>query len=217
MLTSHHLNNSRSQRILWLAEELELDYDVVKHQRDPETFRSPASLVAVHALGKAPVIEHDGHVIAESGAIIEYMTRKLANGRLSVDPDSPEFGEYLQWLHFTEGTLQAPLIFAAIYRLTQSDSEALYGFYDAEVVRHQNYLEETFKARDYVVGSGFTAADINLVWILEFAEALGRMDSYPRLSDYLDRMRARPAYERALERGGPQDLSVFFAGISGEA
>jgi len=212
MLIIHHLNNSRSQRILWLAEELGLEYDIVKHQRNPETMRSPESLCEVHPLGKAPVIEHDGNIIVETGAIIEYMTRKIANGRLSVEPDSPDFAEYLQWLHFPEGSVQGPLIFDLIYQWTEDANEALYGFYDAEIVRHQEYLEGIVKDRETIVRSGFTAADVNLAWTLEIAECRGRMEDYPSLREYLARMRARPAYERAIERGGPQDLSVFGKG-----
>lgn len=212
MLTIHHLNNSRSQRILWLAEELGLEYGVVKHQRDPETMRSPASLCEVQPLGKAPVIVHDGKVIFETGAIIEYLTRKLANGRLSVGPDSPDFGEYLQWLHFVEGSVQGPLVFDLIYQWTEGGNDALYGFYNAEIVRHQAYLEGILKDRETIVKSGFTAADVNLAWTLEIAECRGRMDDYPNLRRYLASMRARPAYQRAIERGGPQDLSVFGKG-----
>ena len=212
MLIIHHLNNSRSQRILWLAEELGLEYDIVKHQRNPETMRSPESLCEVHPLGKAPVIEHDGNIIVETGAVIEYMTRKIANGRLSVEPDSPDFAEYLQWLHFPEGSVQGPLIFDLIYQWTEDANEALYGFYDAEIVRHQEYLEGIVKDRETIVRSGFTAADVNLAWTLEIAECRGRMEDYPSLREYLARMRARPAYERAIERGGPQDLSVFGKG-----
>jgi len=212
MLKIHHLNNSRSQRILWLAEELDLDYEVVLHQRDAETMRSPASLKAIHPLGKAPVIEHDGQLVCETGAIIEYITRKLAGGRLSVGPESPDFGNYLQWLHFPEGSVQGPLIFDLIYQWTEGANDALFGFYDAEIILHHEFIEALLADRDYVVKAGFTAADINLAWTLEIAEARGRTQSYPNTCAYLAKMRERPAYGRATERGGPQDLSVFGKG-----
>jgi glutathione S-transferase len=209
MLKIHHLNNSRSQRIVWLAEELGLDYEIVHHQRDPETLRAPASLKAVHPLGKAPVIEHDGQLVAETGAIIEYITRKIAGGKLSVGPQSPEFGTYLEWLHFPESSVQGPLLFDLVYQWTGGGNEGLFGFYDAEIIRHHEYIETVLADRDYIVKSGFTAADVNLAWTLEMAEARGRTQAYPHTTAYLARMRQRPAYGRALERGGPQDLTVF--------
>ena len=209
MLKVHHLNNSRSQRVLWLLEELGLPFEVVKHQRDPETQRSPASLNAVHPLGKAPAIEHDGQVIVESDAIIEYITRKLANGRLSIGPESPEFGAYLSWLHFAEGSLMGPLVFDLVYQWTGGGNETLKGFYEAEILRHQAYLEAAVANREYLLQSGFSAADVNVGWTLEFAECRRRMKDYPKLAAYLGRLRARPAYRRAIERGGPQDLGVF--------
>ena len=209
MLIVHHLTNSRSQRILWLLEELGMTYEVVVHPRDAQTQRSPDSLREVHPLGKGPVIEHDGRVIGETDAIIEYITRKLADGRLTVGPDSPEFGAYLEWLAFPEGSLMGPLVFDLIYQWTGGGNETLHGFYDAEIGRHQQYLEQHLAERDYLLNTGLTAADINLAWTLEFAECRHRMAGYPALAAYLDRMRALPSCARALERGGPQDLSVF--------
>lgn len=209
MLTIHHLNNSRSQRILWLAEELGIDYAIEKHFRDPQTLRAPASLNTIHPLGKAPVIEHDGQVIAETDAIIEYITRKLANGRLAVGPDSPDYGEYLEWLHFPEGSLQGALVFDLIYQWANGANDVLFGFYDAEINRHYAYLDAVLAEREYLLKSGFTAADINMTWTLEFAEARGRTQAHPNICAYLAKMRARPAYRDAIERGGPQDLNVF--------
>ncbi len=212
MLTIHHLNNSRSQRIVWLAEELGIDYQIEKHFRDPQTLRAPESLNAIHPLGKSPVIEHDGKIIAETDAIIEYITRKLAGGRLAVDQDSPDYGSYLEWLHFPEGSLQGPLVFDLIYQWARGDNEVLFGFYDAEMQRHYTYIDAELATRDTVLDSGFTAADVNITWTLEFAEARGRTQAHSNIGAYLTRMRDRPAYKRALERGGPQDLQVFGKG-----
>jgi len=209
MLTVHHLTNSRSQRILWLLEELAMDYEVVVHPRDPQTQRSPASLAVVHPLGKGPLIEHDGRVVAETGAIIEYITRRLAGGRLSLGPDSAQFGAYLEWLHFPEGSMMGPLVFDLIYAWTGGGNAQLAGFYDAEIERHQGLVEQAVTGREFLLDAGLTAADINLAWTLEFAECRGRMAGYPAAGAYLERLRARPGYARALERGGPQDLSVF--------
>lgn len=212
MLTIHHLNNSRSQRILWLAEELGIDYQIEKYFRDPQTLRAPASLNAIHPLGKAPVIEHDGKLIAETDAIIEYITRKLAEGRLAVEQDSPDYGSYLEWLHFPEGSLQGALVFDLIYQWANGDNEVLFGFYDAEMKRHYAYIDAELATRDTLLDSGFTAADVNITWTLEFAEARGRTQGHPHIGAYLARMRDRPAYQQALERGGPQDLQVFGKG-----
>jgi glutathione S-transferase len=216
MLTVHHLSNSRSLRILWLLEELGLPYQVVVHNRDPATQRSPASLLAVHPLGKGPVLEHDGRMVFESGAIIEYVTRRLAGGRLSVAVDAPEYAEYEEWLHFAEGSMMGPLVFDLIYAWTGGGNDALKGFFDAEITRHQQFVEARLADRDYCLRSGFSAADIQIGWVLEFAAARGRMAAYPNLRAYLERLRARAAFGRALARGGPQDLGVFSIGAPTE-
>jgi glutathione S-transferase len=214
VLKVHHLNNSRSQRILWLCEELGVPYEIVKHQRNPETQRSPESLAKVHPLGKAPTIEHDGQVIIETDAIIEYICNVLAGGRLSRGPKAPDYGPYLQWLAYSEGTLFPGLVMDLLYAWTGGGNEALFGFFDVEIKKNHQYLEDTVKGREYVLPSGFSAADVNLGWTLEFSECRGRLKAFPGLRAYLARLRARDAYKRAIERGGPQDLSVFSAGVS---
>lgn len=214
MLTVHHLNNSRSQRIVWLCEELGLDYQLVKHQRDPQTQRSPESLNQVHPLGKAPTIEYDGQLIVESEAVIETICNVIAGGRLSVAPTSPEYAAYQQWLAFSEGTLFPGLLVDLVYAWTGGGNEAFMGFFDAEIAKNHQYAEDALKTRDHLLESGFSAADINLGWALEFSECRGRLKNYPALRGYLARLRARNAYKRAIERGGPQDLSVFSAGAA---
>jgi len=213
MLTVHHLNNSRSQRIVWLCEELGLDYKLVKHQRNPETQRSPDSLNQVHPLGKAPTIDHDGKIIVESEAIIEYICNKLAGGQLSRGVKSPEYGEYLEWLAFPEGTLFPGLAVDLIYAWTGGGNDTLMGFFEAELQKNHQYVEDRVAKRDYLLDSGFSAADINLGWGLEMSEARGRLRSRPALQAYLARLRDRAGYKRAIEVGGPQDLSVFSAGV----
>lgn len=214
MLTVHHLNNSRSQRIVWLCEELGIEYALVKHQRNPETQRSPDSLNKVHPLGKAPTIEHDGQVIVESDAIIEYICNVCAAGRLSRGPKSPDYGQYQQWLAYPEGTLFCGLAVDLVYAWTGGGNAALMGFFDVEIVKNHQYLEDTLKGRECILSSGFSAADINLGWALEFSECRGRLKTFPALRAYLARLRARDGYKRAIERGGPQDLSVFSAGVA---
>lgn len=214
MLTVHHLDNSRSHRIVWLCEELGIDYTLVKHQRNAETQRAPESLGKVHPLGKAPAIEHDGQVIVETDAIIEYVCHVCADGRLSRGPKSPDYGQYLQWLAYSEGTLFPGLVVDLVYAWTGGGNDALLGFFDVEIVKNHQYLEDSLKGRDYVLHSGFSAADVNLGWTLEFSECRGRLKALPGLRAYLARLRARDGYKRAIERGGPQDLSVFSAGVA---
>jgi len=212
MLTVHHLNNSRSHRIVWLCEELGLEYRLVRHQRRPDNNRSPDSLCQVHPLGKAPMIEHDGQVITETDAIVEYICNVCAGGRLSRAPGSPEYGPYLQWLAYSEGSLMTGLAVDLLYAWTGGGNEALMGFFDGEIVRNHQYLEDTLNGRDTILKSGFSAADAVLGWTLEFSEARGRLKSLPALRNYLARCRDRDGYRRAVERGGPNDLSVFSAG-----
>ncbi len=213
MLTVHHLNNSRSFRIVWLCEELGLDYKLVQHTRDKETLRAPDSLKKIHPLGKAPVIEHDGQVIAETDAIIEYICNKIAAGRLSHGPSSPEYGAYLEWLAYSEGTLMPGLAVDLIYAWTGGGNEVLKGFFETELVKNLQFVETCLANQEFVLKAGFSAADINLTWTLEFAEARGRLRSLPKAQAYLKRMRERAAYKQTITRGGPQDLSVFSAGV----
>ncbi len=214
MLTVHHLNNSRSHRIVWLCEELGIDYQLVKHQRDPVTQRSPESLNKVHPLGKAPTIEHNGQFIVESEAVIEYICNVIAGGRLSVAPASADYGSYQQWLAYSEGTLFPGLLVDLVYAWTGGGNDAFMGFFEVEIAKNHQYAEDALKSRDFLLASGFSAADINLGWALEFSECRGRLKNYPALRAYLARLRARDGYRRAIERGGPQDLSVFSAGVS---
>jgi glutathione S-transferase len=210
MLKVHHLENSRSQRILWLLDELGLEHELVLHPRDPVTRRATASMYAVHPLGRSPVIEHDGLVLAESGAIIDYATRKLAAGRLSVPESSPDFAVYLFWLHYAEGSAMGPVVFDLLDGMTGGAcGEALKGFYHAEIAQSHDFMEAALAKQPHFVASGFTAADINMTWVLELSAVKGHLASRPALSAYLARMQQRPAYLRAMQRGGVQDLGVF--------
>jgi glutathione S-transferase len=213
MLIVHHLNNSRSHRIVWLCEELGIEYELIRHYRDPDSQRSPDSLKKVHPLGKAPVLEHEGRKIVESEAVIEYICNVCADGRLSVKPSSPEYGQYRQWLAFSEGTLFPGLLVDLVDAWTGRGNPDLMGFFDVEIAANHKYVESELGGRDYLLESGFSAADINLGWALEFSECRGRLGDYPGLCAYLERLRARQGYRKAISRGGPQDLSVFSAGV----
>jgi glutathione S-transferase len=214
MLTVHHLNNSRSQRIVWLCEELGIEYKLIKYMRNAETLRAPDSLKKVHPLGKAPTIEHDGKVVMESDAIIEYICNKIAGGKLSRGVNAPDYGDYLGWLAFPEGTLFPGVGVDLVYAWTGGGNDVLMGFFDAEIVKNLQYVEDTLAKHDYILESGFSAADINLGWALEFTEARGRLKALPKSQAYVARLRDRAAYKSAIEKGGPQDLSVFSAGVA---
>lgn len=212
MLIVHHLNNSRSHRIVWLCEELGIEYELVRHLRDHDSQRSPDSLKKVHPLGKAPVIDHNGQLIVESEAVIEYICNVCASGRLSVQPTSAEYGQYRQWLAFAEGTLFPGLQVDLVDAWTGRSNPDLMGFFDVEIAGNHRYVENALCSRHYLLKSGFSAADINLGWALEFSECRGWLRDYPSLRAYVERLRAHDGYRQAIERGGPQDLSVFAAG-----
>lgn len=209
MITVHHLDDSRSQRIIWLLEELGVDYEVINYERDPQTLRAPESLQRVHPLGKSPVVTDGDITIAESGAIIEYITRRYADHALAPAPEDPGFPEYVYWLHFAEGSAVAPLLLDMFLGMLGDASAPLRGTVAAAISRHLDYLDESIAERDYFCGMQFTAADIQMAFVIEFAEGRGKLDDHPNLSAYLERIRSRPAYLRALERGGNYDLSRF--------
>lgn len=210
MLKVHHLTHSRSQRILWLVEELGLDYELVIHPRDPVTVRSPASLFKVHPLGKGPTIEHDGKALTESGAIIDYITRRVAGGKLSVPDASPEFADYCFWLHYAEGSAMGPVVFDLLDGMTgKGCGEALRGFFMNEIEHSFAFIGDVLSRQDYFLECGFSAADINMTWVLELSEPCGHIEGRPVLAAYLKRMQARPAYQRAMAKGGEQNLKMF--------
>jgi glutathione S-transferase len=191
-------------------EELGLEYELVKHMRDPVTVRSPPSLFEVHPLGKGPTIEHDGKALTESGAIIDYVTRRIAGGRLAVPESSPDFADYCFWLHYAEGSAMQPVVFDLLDGMTgRGCGEALRGFFMAEIEHSFAYISDVLSKQDHFIRSGFTAADINMTWVLELAEPCGHLEKQPQLRAYLNRMHARPAYRRAMDKGGEQDLFMF--------
>lgn len=208
MIKVHHLNNSRSQRILWLLEELGIEYEIINYQRDPVTRLAPAALKAIHPLGKSPVITDDGLVIAESGAIIEYIVRKYGNGRLAPAVDAPEYIKYLQWMHFAEGSAMLPLLLALYVGRLGDAGAPLKPRITSEIDNHLSYLDVELAHSDYLLGPTLSAADIQVSFVVEAADARNLLDQYVNLSRYAERMHARPAYIRALERGGPYRLGA---------
>jgi glutathione S-transferase len=222
MLTVHHLNNSRSQRVLWLLEELELPYEIVHYQRDPQTSLAPASLRAIHPLGKSPVVTtDDGLTLAESGAIIETLIERYGHGRLAPAAGSPEALRYRYWLHFAEGTAMSPLLLKLVFDRIETSkmpffakpiakaisAKAKSAFINPNIASHLNYMEAELGKSEWFAGDAFTGADIQMSFVIEAAQARGGLDAKrPKLMAYLERIHARPAYKRALERGGPYGL-----------
>ena len=203
MITVHHLENSRSQRILWLLEELGLPYQVKRYERDPKTMLAPAKLQAVHPLGKAPVIEDEGRVIAETGAIVEYLVEK-AGGRLGPPANREAVLRYRHFLHYAEGSLMPPLFGLLVVNRLGLLGKPARGPIQAMLDRHLDWLESELATRDWFAGDEFTAADIMMSFPLEAARSRAGLDSRrTNLTDWLERIHARPAYGDALAKGGP--------------
>ncbi len=206
MIEVHHLNNSRSQRVLWLLEELGLDYGIVAYARDPATMLAPAALRAVHPLGKSPVIRDGALTLAESGAIIEYLVER-EGGKLRPEAGTPARLRYLYWLHFAEGSAMTPLLLKLYLSRVGPAAAAVMERAEAQIASILSYLEAELAPGGHFAGGEFSAADIQMTFPLEAAAARGGLDgSYPRLSEYLQRMQSRPGYRRAIERGGPYAL-----------
>ncbi|MFM0309142.1 glutathione S-transferase [Paraburkholderia sp. RL17-383-BIF-A] len=221
MLTVHHLNNSRSQRVLWLLEELGVPYEIKRYERDPETMLAPPELRAVHPLGKSPVITDDGQTIAESGAIIEYLIDKYGQGRFAPAPATPERLRYTYWLHYAEGSAMPPLLLKLVALRIASAPMPFFAkpiarkiaatlqssFIDPQLKLHLGYINQELSKTGWFVGNDFTAADVQMSFPLEAATARGGMEGQiPAVVDFLKRIHARPAYQRALERGGKYEL-----------
>jgi glutathione S-transferase len=220
MITVHHLNNSRSQRILWLLEELGLEYQIKPYQRDAKTMLAPPELRAVHPLGKSPVVSDGDQTLAESGAIIEHLSDRYGAGRLAPAFGSPERIRYLYWLHFAEGSAQPPLLLKLLFDRIKHQSpvlvrpiaraiadKALNSFVLPNIERNLDFMEGELGKSAWFAGEAFSAADIQMSFPLEAARMRGGLDEKrPRLMAWLEKIHARPAYRRAVERGGRYDL-----------
>ncbi|WP_250627500.1 glutathione S-transferase [Pinirhizobacter soli] len=221
MITVHHLNNSRSQRVLWLLEELGLPYEVKRYQRDAHTMLAPPELKRVHPLGKSPVITEDDRTIAESGAIIEYLLERHGRGRLVPAPGTDDKLRYTYWLHYAEGSAMPPLLLKLVFSRIESAPMPFFAkpvakkiartgqktFIDPQIQLHLDYLEGQLGPNGWFAGDEFTAADIQMSFPLEAAASrIGLEGTYPRLAAFLQRIHARPAYQQALDRGGAYDL-----------
>ncbi len=222
MITVHHLENSRSQRVLWLLEELGLEYRIKHYERDPVTMMGPDSLKKVHPLGKSPVVQDAGHTIAESGAIIEYLVGRYGDGRLIPAPDTDARLEYTYWLHYAEGSLMPMLLLKLIFDrlarppmpLVMRPAAALIGigvkskFVTPRLKDQLDFVEGSLGGSGWFAGDEFTAADIQMSFPLEAALARGAVGGErPNMAAFVQRIHGRPAYKEALRRGGPYDYA----------
>ena len=218
MITVHHLNNSRSQRVLWLLEELGLPYEIEKYERDAKTMLAPPTLLKVHPLGKSPVITEDGLTVAETGAIVEYLIEHHGRGRLAPAIGTPERLRWRYWLHFAEGSAMPPLLLKLIFErikvspmpffakpITKSIcNRVLAAMVEPNLTRQLDFMEAELGKSEWFAGNDFSAADIQMSFPLEAAAQRAGLDaSRPRLMAFLKRIHARPAYKKALARGGP--------------
>ncbi len=221
MIVLHHLNNSRSQRVLWLLEELGLDYEIIKHRRDPETNLAPPDLVQVHPLGKLPVIRDGALVLAESGAIIEYLLERYGGGRLVPPPGTPERVRYQYFMHYAEGSAMPVLLLKVVFDQIETAkvpffirplTRGLAGrvkqvLVQPQLERHLDFMEAELGDSPWFAGEQMTAADLQMSFPVQAAAARAGLDgSRPRLMAWLDRIQSRPAYLRSIERGGPYQL-----------
>ena len=207
MIAVHHLNDSRSQRILWLLEELGVPYDIRRYERDAQTRLAPPELKAVHPLGKSPVIEDDGRVIIESGAIIDYIIRHHGGGRLQPDTASAAYDDYVQWLHFAEGSAMLPLLLKLYVSRLGAAGAPLEPRIESEIANHLGYINASLAGRDYLLGNHLTGADVQLSFVGEVAGQRGNRAAYPDLDAWVRRFQARPAYKAALDKGGPYSFA----------
>lgn len=207
MIVVHHLNDSRSQRIVWLLEELGAPYEVKRYERDPRTRLAPPELKAVHPLGKSPVVTDGGTRVIESGAIIDYLLRRHGGGRLRPDPATPAYDEYVQWLHYAEGSAMLPFMLQLYVSRLGEAGAPLAPRIESELANHLGYLDAALRGRDYLVGDDLTGADVQMSFVGEIAGRNGTRAAYPAIDAWIGRLHARPAYKTALERGGPYALA----------
>lgn len=202
MMIVHHLNNSRSQRILWLLEELGLPYALKRYQRDPKTNLAPPELKAINALGKSPVLEDGSRVVIESGAIVDYLIRRHGQGRLQPDPATAAYDTYVQWLHFAEGSAMLPLMLNLYVGRLGDAGAPLHPRIESELANYLGYLNDALAQSPYLLGEELSGADIQMSFIGKIAKAQGKLPAYPNLAAWVQRFQARPAYRKALEQGG---------------
>lgn len=203
MITVHHLNDSRSQRVLWLLEELAVPYEIRRYQRDARTRLAPPELKAIHPLGKSPVITDGERTVFESGAIVDYLIRRHGGGRLQPDPADPAYDGYVQWLHYAEGSAMLPLMLNLYVSRLGEAGAPLRPRIDSELDNHLGFVDRALQGRPFLMGDELTGADIQMSFVGEAAGAAGRLAAFAALQAWVERLQQRPAYRAALEKGGP--------------
>ncbi|MFI4939855.1 MAG: glutathione S-transferase family protein [Burkholderiales bacterium] len=220
MITVHHLNNSRSQRVLWLLEELGIEYEIHHYQRDKTTMLAPPELRAVHPLGKSPVISDGDITVAETGAIVEYLLDHYSDGRLRPARGTVAGRQFTYWLHYAEGSIMPLMVMTLIFRRIETAPLPFFvkpvaraivgrvrsGFLDPNTKTHLDFMDAEVGKTGWFAGDNFSAADIQMSFPVEAANARGAMSGRPNLADFLERIHTRPAYQRALARGGPYEM-----------
>lgn len=205
MIVVHHLNESRSQRILWLLEEVVVPYEIRHYARDATTRLAPPALKQVHPLGKSPVLEADGLTLIESGAIVDYIIRRHGGGSLRPAVDTVDFEAFQQWLHYAEGSAMLPLLLKLYVSRLGDAGAPLQPRIESELANHLGYVDRALAGREWLVGNTFSGADVQMSFVGEAARRLRA--GYPNLDAWVRRFQARPAYRRALERGGPYSMA----------
>ncbi|GAA5126047.1 glutathione S-transferase [Alloalcanivorax gelatiniphagus] len=220
MIIVHHLEHSRSQRILWLLEELELPYEIEHYKRDPRTSLAPESLRRVHRLGKAPVISDGSVVMAESGAILEYLVERYGDGRLKPATDTPQWLDYIYWMHFAEGSLMPLLVMKLVFGRVATSPMPFFAkpiarkisgkmndqFLQPRIQDQLALVEEHLSRHPWFAGEQMSAADVQMSFPLQAAASRANLDNLPHIRDFIQKVEALPAYQRAIERGGPLQL-----------
>jgi len=207
MLIVHHLNDSRSQRVLWLLEELGLPYEIRHYQRDAITRLAPPELKAVHPLGKSPVLGDGSTTVIESGAIVDYVIRHHGQGRLQPAAGAADFEVYQQWLHYAEGSAMLPFLLKMYVSRLGDAGAPLAPRIESEIANHLGYVEQSLQGRQWLVGDALSGADIMMSFVGEVAGARADRSAYPNVDAWVRRFQQRPAYRKALERGGPYSFA----------
>src|SRR6201991_2021811 len=202
MLTLHHLNDSRSQRILWLLEELGLPYEMKRYQRNATTRLAPPELAGIHPLCKSPVITDGDVPIAESGAVVDYIIRRYGEGSMMPAPGGADYETYNEWLHYSEGSAMLPLMLNLYVGRLKEAGAPLHPRIDSELANHLGYVDRALMDREFFVGPSLSGADIQMSFVGEMAKVFGKVEPSPNLAAWLGRMHARPAFQRSIEKGG---------------
>jgi glutathione S-transferase len=203
MFVVYHLVGSRSDRLIWLLEELGLDYEVQAFDREPETGRAPAEMKALHPMAKAPMLRDGDRVLIESGAIFEYLTSRYGDAGLVPAVEDPEWPDYLQWLHFAEGSAMLPMVldhFQEMGLCGPPGESPIAEMARAELEKLYRYMDSVLSERTWIAGERFTTADVMIGWVALMVDQRGEMNGYDSLARYVEAIRARPAYQRSVEK-----------------